>query len=50
MAAGGAGQLGVAVRLAPRPVFLAGREELLTRLDASLAEVTPHAAGEPVGA
>src|ERR1700677_3252648 len=37
VAAGGAGQLGVAVRLAPRPVFLAGREELLTRLDASLA-------------
>jgi hypothetical protein len=28
---------GVAVRLAPRPVFLAGREELLAELDARLA-------------
>jgi hypothetical protein len=35
-AAGGDGQLGVAVRLAPRPVFLAGREELLAGLDAGL--------------
>ena len=35
--AGGAGQPGVAVRLAPRPVFLAGREELLAGLDARLA-------------
>src|ERR1035438_5250912 len=33
-AAGGDGQLGVAVRLASRPVFLAGREELLAGLDA----------------
>ena len=36
-AAGGGGPLGVAVRLAPRPVFLAGREELLAGLDARLA-------------
>ena len=34
---GGAGQAGVAVRLAPRPVYLAGREELLAGLDARLA-------------
>ena len=36
-AADGGGQRGVAVRLAPRPVFLAGREELLAGLDARLA-------------
>ncbi|MGO8896688.1 MAG: tetratricopeptide repeat protein [Streptosporangiaceae bacterium] len=36
-AAAGGGQLGVAVRLAPRPVFLAGREELLAGLEARLA-------------
>jgi Domain of unknown function (DUF4062)/Tetratricopeptide repeat len=34
---GGGGQAGVAVRLAPRPGFLAGREELLAGLDAALA-------------
>ena len=33
---GSGGQAGVAVRLAPRPVFLAGREELLAGLDARL--------------
>ena len=33
----GPGGDGVAVRLAPRPVFLAGREELLAGLDARLA-------------
>ena len=33
----GAGGAGVAVRLASRPVFLAGREELLAGLDAGLA-------------
>ena len=33
----------VAVRLAPRPVFLAGREELLAELDARLA--APHGPG-----
>jgi hypothetical protein len=37
VAARGGGQPAVAVRLAPRPVFLAGREELLARLDARLA-------------
>ena len=35
--AGGRGQAGVAVRLAPRPVYLAGREELLAGLDVRLA-------------
>ncbi len=35
--AAGAGGAGVAMRLAPRPVFLAGREELLGGLDARLA-------------
>jgi Domain of unknown function (DUF4062) len=34
---GAAGQPGVAMRLAPRPVYLAGREELLAGLDARLA-------------
>jgi Domain of unknown function (DUF4062)/Tetratricopeptide repeat len=34
---GGDEQTGVAVRLAPRPVYLAGREELLDGLDARLA-------------
>jgi Domain of unknown function (DUF4062) len=33
----GPGGAGVAVRLAPRPVYLAGREELLAELDARLA-------------
>ena len=42
-AAGGGGEPGVAVRLAPRPVFLAGREELLADLDArfSRSESSP---------
>ena len=44
--AGGGGQLGVAVRLAPRPVYLAGREELLAGLDAGLAP--RHGAGPGV--
>ena len=35
--AAGPGGGGVAVRLAPRPVYLAGREELLAELDARLA-------------
>ena len=35
--AAGPGRGGAAVRLAPRPVYLAGREELLTELDARLA-------------
>jgi Domain of unknown function (DUF4062) len=35
--AAGPGSGGVAVRLAPRPVYLAGREELLESLDARLA-------------
>jgi hypothetical protein len=35
--AAGQGSGGVAVRLAPRPVFLAGREELLAGLDTRLA-------------
>ena len=35
--AAGLGGHGVAVRLAPRPVYLAGREELLAGLDARLA-------------
>ena len=33
---GGPGAAGLALRLAPRPVFLAGREELLAELDARL--------------
>ena len=33
----GPGAAGLALRLAPRPVFLAGREELLAELDARLA-------------
>jgi hypothetical protein len=36
-APGGDSQAGVAVRLAPRPVYLAGREDLLEDLDARLA-------------
>jgi len=36
-AAGDSRQPGVAVRLAPRPVYLAGREELLAGLDTQLA-------------
>ena len=40
------GSGGVAVRLAPRPVYLAGREELLAGLEARLAE--RHAAGPGV--
>ena len=36
---GGLGAAGLALRLAPRPVFLAGREELLAALDARLAAV-----------
>ena len=38
---GGDGLAGVAVRLAPRPVFLAGREDLLAELDARLAGAGP---------
>jgi hypothetical protein len=36
----GHGPAGLALRVAPRPVFLAGREELLADLDARLAEDT----------
>ena len=43
---GGRGQAGAAVRLAPRPVFLAGREELLAALDARLGP--RHGAGPGV--
>ena len=44
--AAGPGGAGVAVRLAPRPVYLAGREELLAGLDTRLAG--RHAAGPAV--
>ena len=44
--ASGAGGAGVAVRLAPRPVYLAGREDLLAGLEARLA--SQHGAGPGV--
>ena len=47
---GGDWQAGVAVRLAPRPVYLAGREELLAGLEARLAAAAGAGGGGAVRA